>query len=689
MSSLATLIQGLYDCGGFERGHAYLKEHASEITPEFVDALCSSAMNFLSTDESKPDLAKVFAELAIIAAIHLEDEHAKGMAFYCKGSIHSRVNDYREALNLLDDAQAYLRAAGSRAQLANCLYDAAICYDKLGEAEKALRLLREVLQNQDDEKERADAMAFMLVLTQRSGGDVQELLRQVLVTRPKGQFVVRRTAAVDERRRIAEALIAEFRSQPSRELFRKSMPAFLEDSACHFFLAIDAAKPPGEWPPPAFGLLKQYRESFNEWDFLGLEAVCFSDPDTDTHLDVIENLRQIAQELNMHAYCISERGLGSPATFKALLSRLGLPSVPSVLMQGGQRGLYSAFTEQPDTAAFIAPCIAIRTNPEQFDFAGAFASTGQPLYRGEGRLKCVSRRANWDCPDLTQLAHHFFRHGFNGRADGAFSGTVQAQILHQGYVSQPTVSLSESFDVCAYYATNQYQREGGGVVFKIDTAALSQRIPVYDSLGTLRQSCPWILGQFHDSIVKVMRAFDAGGKDIRASGAFLEKCHTQSRRRVEAFGGGHTFGPPIQWDTILTPRTLEKLAGHGLSTADLDAINDEFEVFWNVALGKMAGADNIDAATGAYTTTDFSRAYFLAFDQVRLKLKEIWKLNQYSDHNHPGWDLSPFGYVTKTIRDKEFFTAGDIPGDCIVEAVIVNKTGARRRVRGKDSVLLK
>jgi hypothetical protein len=42
---------------------------------------------------------------------------------------------------------------------------------------------------------------------------------------------------------------------------------------------------------------------------------------------------------------------------------------------------------------------------------------------------------------------------------------------------------------------------------------------------------------------------------------------------------------------------------------------------------------------------------------------------------HPGWDLSPFGYITKTIRDHEFFTAGDIPGDCIAEAVIVNQAG--------------
>jgi hypothetical protein len=214
----------------------------------------------------------------------------------------------------------------------------------------------------------------------------------------------------------------------------------------------------------------------------------------------------------------------------------------------------------------------------------------------------------------------------------------------------------------------------------MDTAALAQRIPVYDSLDTLGQSCPWILGQFHDLIVKVMRTFDAGRNDVRASGAFLERCHLQSQQRVKSFGGGHALGPSVDWNTVLPPRTLEKLATQGLSTAGLDAINDEFEVFWNIALGKMARVDNIDAATGAYATTDLSRAYFVAFDQVRLKLKEAWRLNQYSDHNHPGWDLSPFGYITKTIRDKEFFSGGDVPGDCIAEAVIVDKTGARRNV---------
>jgi hypothetical protein len=117
-----------------------------------------------------------------------------------------------------------------------------------------------------------------------------------------------------------------------------------------------------------------------------------------------------------------------------------------------------------------------------------------------------------------------------------------------------------------------------------------------------------------------------------------------------------------------------------VTTGDLDAINEEFEGFWNVALGHMAGMETIHADTGVIENQDLSRAYFVAFDEVLLKLKEAWTLNRFSNHNHPGWDLSPFGYIAKTIRDQEFFSNGDIPGDCIREAVIVDRNGSRTAV---------
>src|SRR5580704_13620529 len=153
MSSVGTLIQGLYACASFERGYAYLKEHANEVTSEFVAALRESAMDLLGQEQPEPELAKIFAELAIVAAIHLGNDHEKGMAFYCKGSILARLDDYQDSLDLLADAQEYLRAAGNAQQLANCLYDAALCYDKLRDYPSALRLLREVLAYQTGEKD--------------------------------------------------------------------------------------------------------------------------------------------------------------------------------------------------------------------------------------------------------------------------------------------------------------------------------------------------------------------------------------------------------------------------------------------------------------------------------------------------------------------------------------------------------
>jgi hypothetical protein len=72
---------------------------------------------------------------------------------------------------------------------------------------------------------------------------------------------------------------------------------------------------------------------------------------------------------------------------------------------------------------------------------------------------------------------------------------------------------------------------------------------------------------------------------------------------------------------------LTELHSHGISEGDLDALNAEFETFWNVALGKMAGMDTIDAVTGVSESIELSRAYFKAFDDVRssLVVGDEWK----------------------------------------------------------------
>lgn len=629
MSPSDALLQGLYNAGGYEQGHAYLRAHAAEITPEFVTGLCDVSMDF-QTQQSEPELAAVFGELAVLAALLLGQDADTGRAFYCKGSILMRQGRLREGIALLDEAQAYLRSADDSRQLANCLYDMAIAYGKTGDAASALRLLREVLTCQHDEKERADTLAFMLVLAARNGDDPNDLIKEVLLTPRTRTIVVRLADDLETKRRICQELKSHWPERQDRELFISSIPTFLADADWRFFVADDGPPVPQSWPPCACGLVKHYRDTFNDRELLGLEAAWFADGDTAAHLTVVERLCEGARGLGMHALCIPERAFAQPATFEALTRRFGAGGLPSIPMQGARRGLYSAFTDAPDTPLFFARCLPIRTAPETWDFAGQLAAAGTQLYRGEGRLTYRSARNAWACTDLAGLASHFFLHGFHTRAGGTFAGTVQAQLLHQGYVDQPTISFSESADVCAYYATDRYRREEGGLVFRIDTAALRRRVHVYDSMATLRRVLPLIGGRFYDAIVKVMRALDGDRGDVHASGAFLERCHRESRQRVEAFGGGRTFGPAIDWGKLLTPGYLEKLTNGGASEADLEVINEEFEMFWNIALGNMTRMDTIHAETGAAETTDLSRAYFVAFDEVRLKLKGAWRINQFS-----------------------------------------------------------
>ncbi len=678
------LIQGLFNCGSYEKGQAFIKDHAGEITREFVSTLRATSMNLLTGERAEPDLASVFAELAFVAAILLGDDDEKGMSRYCEGSILARLGNYREAIFRFEEAEAYLAMGTNSQQLANCLYDHAICHHKLGELSRALRLLEDALPYQNTEKERADTLAFMLVLEQQSGNltgmeDINDFMRRAFRPSSNRKLQFRETADLQEKRRICDSLASHHPLLKDQELFRNSIPHFLASSHYRFFTAADTAQTSDQWPPYAYGLAKLYRDNFNDIDLLGLEAVCFADSDSQLHLEIIEGLKSMARDQDIWAVCISEKSFSHIGSFRALLKGIGRDSLPSVIMQGAKRGIYSAFTESPDTPAFFARCIAILARKEQWDFEGELAANTTPLYRGEGRLKHESKRERWDFSKLEELSQYFFSNGFRARIAGLFKGTVQAQLLHQGYVEQPTVSLSESPEVCAYYATDKHTRKGG-IVFKVDTAALLQRGRVYDSLATLKKTCPWVLGGFYDQIVRIMSALDSGSGDVRESGAFLERCHAESRRRVESFGGGQTFGPEMDWPRFLGGDVFTRLETHGISKREMDAMNEEFELFWNIALGKMIGMDKIDADRGLSESIHLSRAYFQGFDEVRLKLKEQWILNQFSRYNHPGWDLSPFGYITKTIRDKEFFSDGDVPGNCIIEARLVDKMGVQEKV---------
>lgn len=676
----AVLLQQVYNCGSYEAGHKLIVGHASDVSADFVATLQAESMKLL--DGESPELAPVFADLAVVAAVALGADQQKGHALYCKGVVLGRLKEYSEALDALFDAQEYLRTAGARGLLANCLFDAAKCYADTGQNDVAIRLLEESLLYQTEEKNRVDTRAFILVLEEKSGNlttiqDVEALLTRFQAT--DRCFVVREASDAAERRDICARLLHCNLGFSGNPLFKASVAHFLERPEYRFFVASDVEN---SSTPYACGILKPYQDAFNDRALLGLEAVTFSDLDGSSHVRCLSALATFCARFDVCALCVSQRSVGSSTIARVLLRGCGVADWPSVLVQGVDPGLYSAFAESPDPTPSFAHCIMLRVDAEGWDFGGVVATREALLYRGEGRASYASRRQVWDLRDgsdegyLERLARHFFSEGFRARAEESFAGTVHAQLLHQGYVPQPTVSLSACEKVCAYYATEKHQRSAGGVVFVIDAAKLARQGRLFDSFETLKKHNSWLRGAFYPVIKKVISALNGKRDDVRRSGAFLQMCHLESRRRVEAFGGG-SLGSPVDWSARLGSRWLAELEGAGVSRQMLDSINAEFEAFWNIALGQMQYMDKIDAASGTSETVGLSRAYFRAFDDVRLKLKEAWMLNKGSLHNHPGWDISPLGYVTKTIRDEEFFSDGDIPGDRIVEARIVDQWGKR------------
>ncbi|MBM4201387.1 MAG: hypothetical protein FJ189_08895 [Gammaproteobacteria bacterium] len=444
------------------------------------------------------------------------------------------------------------------------------------------------------------------------------------------------------------------------ELFARSIEHFLHSSDCHFVLVADYA----------YGIVRNYREPFNEWELLGIEALLFGDDDAERHLEILWALRNAAAAARKTGLCIAPRSLSHSATLSWLAARHGvsIDSLPQMLMQGAEPGVYSAFTDSPHGGAFFSRCLAVPTQEETWDFAGVVTSRTEPLYRGEGRLD------KFGCADLESLSARLLQEGFSARQQGRFDGTLQSQLRHQGYVDQPTVSLTDSFEAAAYYATAKHSRSDGAVVFVVDPVRLSEQGPIFDAMATLSRNLPWMLGGSCQLLQRIMGALDYGCDDVRHSGEFLQRCHEECRKRVEAFGGG-SLGPPMDWGALLGLERLSRLNDLGLGGRELSQIGDEFEAFWLVALGRMATMETLPADGGAADRADLSRAYFRAFADVEAELGDAWARNMISGYNHPGWDLSPLGYVAKSIRDHEYFSSGSIPGHCLVDAVRVDQQG--------------
>jgi hypothetical protein len=334
------------------------------------------------------------------------------------------------------------------------------------------------------------------------------------------------------------------------------------------------------------------------------------------------------------------------------------------MMRRESAGVWSPFCAGPipDRVFESVPCVLISTENPAVDASGEQYAGAGPLYRGEGRLNC----GGWQLDTLEEVAAHLRRVGFEPRSAADFTGTVQEQILHQGYVPQGTVSLSTSFDVCAEYATSRGTRPGG-IVFTIDADRLRARGPVWDAYATLVRHCDWFFKAELDTLTSVV-----GVLGVEEGGRFLARCHAGTRARVERAEGFEPIVGPIDWAHYVQGG-LERLRGAGIEEEALRQLHNGLELYWLRALGKVAAEDVIHVGVpGAEPVVEERRLGLLAYEHAFRDVEARLRTEALAPAD-PGWDLTAFGYVAKTCRDREFLSTGPVPADCIVDATGVGR----------------
>jgi len=326
-------------------------------------------------------------------------------------------------------------------------------------------------------------------------------------------------------------------------------------------------------------------------------------------------------------------------------------------------GLFTAFSASPTTTALVTPRCTYLCNRNRLGaLAGVRNDEAEAFFRGEGRLSVPPW---WHFADLHELAAHFKVRGFPTRAAGTFDGGVQAQLLQQGYVNQGTASMSRSFDVAAWYATN-----GGtqpGVVFRIDAATLRARGPVFDAWLTLLAHSEAMMGRddvlTFARIVRTLGPLDAG--------RCLAHWDAVAQALVRQTGGLLRGGPAFSVGDYVEPALADRLRTSGIDGAAMEHLLRALETHAQRSATPFAMARTIEVLPGGKTRDVLLRhGYAVAFGLALPALRAALA-GQPGDHRQPGWDLTAFGYMAKTCRDQEVFSSGAIPGHAIVDAVVV------------------
>lgn len=304
------------------------------------------------------------------------------------------------------------------------------------------------------------------------------------------------------------------------------------------------------------------------------------------------------------------------------------------------------------------------------EWSGVISENAAPLYRGEGRL---SLEQAWKCTDCVELAAHLRTAGFATRhPQGHFSGTLADQILQQGYVNQNTVSLTESFEVARNYALGGGTRQQG-VVFTIDRGRLSRHGKLYDSYASMRKYLHWFFQSEFETLSTLVKVLD-----VAEGGAFLERLARETRQLVET-NRDLVVSPPT-WSSNLRPGRWEQLQQSEIGVERLDSLYHAFRGFWMFASGGVETdrlrLDPEGGAPAVATRPAELFGYYLAFRAVQQQLCDVQAGAGEEHKRNPGWQTTPFGYVAKTCRDREFFSTGGIAPDCIVESIVVGHRGA-------------
>jgi hypothetical protein len=481
-------------------------------------------------------------------------------------------------------------------------------------------------------------------------------------------MVVRWCDDFDARVAIAELIRSLMPPGPARDGFGGSIDAYARSDAYTFLIAF-----PDERGDQALGdacavtIFSVYELPMANRAVLGVDALAVRAAELESAVEVLRVLARIAGNGGLQAVCLAESGVTKPGLVRALAERGRLDAEPigagrPLMMRRESAGVWSPFVDGliPDRVFEAVPCLSIVTEDLTVDASGEPYTAAGPLYRGEGRLSCDG----WECPTFDELTRHLRQVGFEPRSATVFAGTVPEQILHQGYVPQGTVSLSASFDVCAFYATFGGARPSG-VVFTIDPDRLRAHAPIWDAYATLVRHCDWFFEGEFETLRTVVTALG-----VREAGRFLARCHAGTRDRVERTGGFEPLAGPIDWDAYLDGG-LARLRAAGLEDARLAGLHRALEHYWMRALGQVAAEDVIHVGEGGdEPTVEERRLGVLAYEHAFLAAEPRLRTEALGPRD-PGWDLTAFGYIAKTCRDLEYLSTGAVPPDSIVAATQV------------------